>query len=63
MHLVSFTNTHRDLTDLVNHCIVKNAKTWISWEQNLVFLQNKKFWICASDGHNSRSYCFSGGNM
>ena len=25
--LVSITNTHRDVTDLVNHGIVKNAKT------------------------------------
>ena len=24
------TNTHHDVTDLVNHGIVKNTKTWIS---------------------------------
>ena len=27
MHLVSCTNTHRDVTDLVNHEMVKNTKT------------------------------------
>ena len=42
MYLVSCTNTHRDVTDLVNHGMVKNTKTWISWEQNIIFLQNKK---------------------
>ena len=26
MHLVSYTNTHRDVTDLVNHGMVKNTK-------------------------------------
>ena len=29
MHLVSCTNTH-DITDLVNHGMVKSTKTWIS---------------------------------
>ena len=29
MHLVSCINTHRDVTDLVNHGKVKNTKTWI----------------------------------
>ena len=27
MHLVSHTNTHPDVTDLVNHGMVKNTKT------------------------------------
>ena len=26
MHPVSFTNTHHDITDLVNHGIVKNTE-------------------------------------
>ena len=26
MHFISCTNTHRDVTDLVNHGMVKNAK-------------------------------------
>ena len=38
MHLAPCTNTHRDVTDLM----LKNAKTWISWERNIIFLQNKK---------------------
>ena len=42
MHLVSCTNTHRDVTDLVNHGMVKNTKIWISWERNIIFLRNKK---------------------
>ena len=33
MHPVSCTNTH-DVTDLPNHGMAKNTKTWISWEQN-----------------------------
>ena len=35
MHPVSCTNTHHDVTDFVNHGMVKNTKTWISWEHNL----------------------------
>ena len=29
--------------------MVKNTKTWISWEQNIIFYQIKKFLICALD--------------
>ena len=49
MHLVSCTNTYRDVTDLVNHEMVKKKKIWISSERNIVFLRNKKFLICAPD--------------
>ena len=42
IHLVLYTNIHHDVTDLLNHGIVKNTKTWISWKQNIIFLQNKK---------------------
>ena len=42
MHTVTCSNTHHDVTDLVNLEMVKNAKTWLSWEQNITFLQNKK---------------------
>ena len=42
MHPVSCTNTHHDVTDLVNYETAKNTKTWISWEQNISFLQHKK---------------------
>ena len=42
MHTVTCSNTHHDVTDLVNLEMVKNAKTWLSWERNITFLQNKK---------------------
>ena len=42
MHPASSTNTHHDVTDLGNHGMVKNTKTWISWERNETFLRNKK---------------------
>ena len=42
MHPVSCTNTHHDVTYLLNRGMAKNTKTWISWERNLFFLQNKK---------------------
>ena len=45
MHLVSCTNTHRDVTDSVNHGMIENTKTWISWERNIIFLRNKMFLI------------------
>ena len=42
-HITSCTNTHPDVTDLVNHDgMVKNTKNWISWEWNIIFLWNKK---------------------
>ena len=42
MHFVSSTNTHHDVTDLVNLGMVQNTKTWISWVRNITFLRNKK---------------------
>ena len=42
MHPVSCSNTHHDVTYSVNHGMVKNTKTWISWEWNITFLQNKR---------------------
>ena len=42
VHPVSCTYTHHDVTDLVNHGMVKNTGTWISWGQNMNFLWNKK---------------------
>ena len=58
MHLVSCTNTHRDVTYLVNHGMVKNIKSWISWERNIIFLGNKKFLSLCLRWHIWRSYCF-----
>ena len=49
MHLVACTNTHHAVTDFVDLGMVKSAKTWISWEQKITFLQNKKILTCASD--------------
>ena len=42
MHPASCTNTHHDVTDLLNHGMVKNTKTWVSWEWNVTFLWNEK---------------------
>ena len=39
---VSCTNTHHEVTDLVNHGMVKNTETWISRERNITLLQNEK---------------------
>ena len=58
MHHISCTNTHHDLTDLVNHAIVKNKITWISWEQNITFLRNKKILNLSLRWHILRSYRF-----
>ena len=39
---VSCTDTYHDVTDLVNHGMVRNTKKWISWERNIFFLRNKQ---------------------
>ena len=58
VHLVSCTNTHRDVTDLANYEMVKNTKTWISWERNIMFVQNKKILNLYFRWHILRSYRF-----
>ena len=58
MHLVSCTNTHHAVTDLVNHGMIKNTKTWISWERNIIFLRNKKNLNLYFRWHILRSYSF-----
>ena len=58
MHSVLCTNTHHDVTDLVNHGMVKNTKTWISWKQNLISLRNKKTLDLCLRLHILRSYSF-----
>ena len=58
MHLVSCTNTHHDVTDLVNLEMVKNAKSWTSWERNITFLQNKKILNMCLRWHISSSHNF-----
>ena len=59
MHPVSCTNTHHDVTDLVNHGMAKNTKTWISWERNITFLRNKKILNLCLRWHILRSYRFA----
>ena len=58
MHLVLCTSTHSDVADFINHGMVKTTKTWISWEPNITFLQNKKFFNLYLRWHILRSYCF-----
>ena len=58
MHPISCTNIHHDITDLVNHGMVKNTKTWISWKRNIFFLQNKKILNLCLRWHIFRSYPF-----
>ena len=44
MHPVSGTNIYHDVTDLVNHGMVKNTKPWIcqqcQWLYPVVFCEN-----------------------
>ena len=58
VHPVLCTNTHNDATDLVNHGIVKNIKTWTSWKRNTIFLRNKKILNLSLRWHILRSYRF-----
>ena len=58
MYLVSCTNTHLDVTIMVNHGMVKNKKTGISWERNIIFLQNKEILNLCLRWQILRSYCF-----
>ena len=58
MYLVSCTNTHRDMTDSVNHGMAKNIKTSISWEQNTIFPRNEKILNLCLRWHILRSYHF-----
>ena len=50
MDLVSYTNTHHDVTDFVNRGMVKITKTWLSRENGIsLFCEIKKFLTCVSD--------------
>ena len=57
MHLISCTNTHRDITDLVNHGMFKNKKLEYL-ERNIIFLGNKKILNLCFRWHILRSYPF-----
>ena len=63
MHPALCNNTQHDVTDLVNHGMVENTKTWISWKRNIIFYEIKKFLTCASDGTFWEVIIFSGGNL
>ena len=55
MHHVSCTNTRHDVTDFGKQRMVKNTKTWIAWERNIIVWSNKKkmnLW------HILINYCF-----
>ena len=58
MHPVSCTNTHHDVTDFVNHGMVKNTKIWISWEHNVTFLRNQTILNMYLIWHILKSYRF-----
>ena len=58
LHPVSCTDIHHDVTDLVNHGMLKNTKTRISWEWNITFQQNKKTVSLCLKWHILRNYCF-----
>ena len=58
MHLVSCANTHHDITDFVDLGMVRNTKTWISWERNITFLRNEEILNLCLRWHILRSYCF-----
>ena len=58
MYLASCNNTHHDVTDFVNLGIVKNTKTWISWEWNITFLRNKGILNMCLRWYILRGYCF-----
>ena len=40
------TLTDHDVTDLVNHGMVKNTKTWMSWERDIIVLWNEILNLC-----------------
>ena len=49
MYLVLCTNTHRDVTDSVNHVMVENTKLEYLENGTEFFYEVKKFLICALD--------------
>ena len=59
IHPVLCTNSHHDVTDLVNHGMVKNTKTWISRERNITLLWNKKISNLCLRWYILRSYRFA----
>ena len=58
IHPACANDTYHNVTDLVNDGIIKNTKTWVSWGQNISFLQNKKILSLCLRWHILRSYHF-----
>ena len=52
------TNAHHDITDLVNHAMVRNTKIWIPSKWSIIFLQNKIIFNLGLNWRIFRSYCF-----
>ena len=50
MHPVSWTNTHSDVRNLVNHGMFENTKTEYLENETLLYYEIKKFLTSASDG-------------
>ena len=48
MHFVSCTNTHHDVTDLVNYGMAKNIKLEYLENETELFYEMKKFLPCPS---------------
>ena len=55
---ISYTNSYHDFTDLVNHEMVKNTKTLISWELNITFPLNKNILNVCLKWQILRNCCF-----
>ena len=49
MHPISYTNAHHDVTDLVNHELVKYTKLEYLEIGTQLFYETKKFLICNSN--------------
>ena len=55
---LSLVHTHHDMTDLENHRMVKNTKSWTSRERNITFLWSKNILNLCLRWHIFRSFCF-----
>ena len=49
MHPVSCTNTHPDVTDLINNGMLKKQKLEYLQNETQLFFETKKFLTCATD--------------
>ena len=59
LHPASCTITHHDVTDFINHEMIKNTKTWIYWERNVPLLRNKRILNLHLRWHILGSYHFT----